>query len=347
MLTTQTLDEKQGLHLPQGLAWVVCITGIVMVLLPALWFSKEHLRSGADDFLALYGGARLAGTSRLYDPAAINQAQVDATGMAGGPAVVYTRLPWLALVLWPLGRLPYVTAHAIWLVTRFVAIAGFIVLWPHSRPPLTAAVCCWSMPLALGLTNGQDAPFLLLWLALSERFQGSGRPFLAGAILSLCTAKFHLFLLLPMLYLIHRRWQVIAGFSAGGAVLLALCWLGGGWDWPAAYLRVLQVPDINPSRWFMPNVHGFFPSGMPEWIAMAVVAAGAIFAMSRLDYLPGLAVALTGSLLLSYHAYFQDALLLIPVILIALNQTRPMVRYTGFALATPLPWILMVLLRHP
>jgi hypothetical protein len=267
--------------------------------------------------------------------------------MAGGAAVIYTRLPWLALLLWPLAQLPYVTAHAIWLVSRFAAIAGFILLWPHSRPPLTAVVCCWSMPLALGLTNGQDAPVLLLWLALSERFQESGKPFLAGAILSLCTAKFHLFLLLPLLYLIHRRWPVLAGFSAGCAVLLALCFVAGGWDWPAAYLRILQLPDINPARWFMPNVHGFFPSGALEWTAMAVVAAGSILAISRLDYLTGLAVALTGSLLLSYHAYFQDALLLIPAILIALNHANTIVRYAGAALATPLPWILMVVLKRP
>jgi hypothetical protein len=318
-----------------------------MVLLPALWFSKDHIRSGADDFLALYGGAQLVGTPRLYDPTAINHAQVEATGMAGGAAVIYTRLPWLALVLWPLARLPYVTAHAIWLVSRFAAVAGFILLWPHSRRSVTAAVCAWSMPLALGLTNGQDAPILLLWLALSERFQESGKPFLAGLILSLCSAKFHLFLLLPLLYLIHRRWPVLAGFSAGGAVLLALSFVAGGWDWPAAYLRVLQLPEINPARWFMPNLHGFVPSGIAEWIAMAVVAAGAILAMSRLDYLTGLAVALTGGLLLSYHAYLQDALILIPAILIALNQERPIVRNAALALATPLPWILMVVLRMP
>ncbi|MCU1339133.1 MAG: hypothetical protein JWO19_4714 [Bryobacterales bacterium] len=338
---------KQRFHLPHSVAWAACLAGVALVLIPALWFSQEHIRSGADDFLALYGGARLAGTSHLYDPAAINQAQAQATGMAGGSAVVYTRLPWVALLLWPLAQMSYVPAHAIWFISRFAAVIGFILLWPHSKTPLTAVVCCWSMPLALGLANGQDAPLLLLWLALSERFQESGKPFLAGAILSLCTAKFHLFLLLPLLYLIHRRWPVLAGFSAGCALLAALCWVAGGWDWPAAYLRVLQLPEINPARWFMPNIHGFFPSGVSEWIAMVVVAAGAILAISRLDYLTGLAVAITGSLLLSYHAYFQDALILIPAILIALNYRTAIVRYAGTALATPLPWVLMVLIRRP
>jgi Glycosyltransferase family 87 len=346
MTVTQGIAANQRIRLPRAVAWAACLAGIVLVLFPALWFSKAHIVSGADDFLALYGGARLAGTSHLYDPAAIKQTQIQATGMTG-PVMLYIRLPWLALLLWPLAQMPYVPAHAIWLAIRFVAVAGFILLWPHSKPSLTAVVCCWSMPLALGLTNGQDAPLLLLWLALSERFQKFEKPFLAGAILSLCTAKFHLFLLLPLLYLIHRKWPVLAGMSAGCAVLAALSWVAGGWGWPAAYLRVLLVPDINPARWFMPNLHGFFPSGAPEWVAMVIVASGAILMISRLDYLTGLAVALTGGLLLSYHAYFQDALLLIPAILIALKHANAILRYAGAALATPLPWVLMLLLQRP
>ena len=318
-----------------------------MILAPAVWFSWGHIKSGADDFLALYAGARLAGTSQLYDPAAINQTQVATTGMAGGEAVIYTRLPWVALLLWPLGKLPYAWAHAIWFAMRFAAVIAFVLIWPHSRRSLTAVVCCWSMPLALGLANGQDAPILLLWIALSERLQKSGKPFLAGLILALCTAKFHLFLLLPLLYLIHRRWPVLSGLAGGCAALLALSFAAGGRDWPVAYLRVLQLPDINPARWFMPNIHGFLPSGVPEWIGMTVVAAAGILGMLRLDYRTGLAAALTGGLLLSYHAYFQDALLLIPAIMITLAHANAFARYAGAALATPFPWMLMILLQRP
>jgi len=203
------------------------------------------------------------------------------------------------------------------------------------------------MPLALGITNGQDAPFLLLWLAISERLQLSGKSFAAGMVLALCTAKFHLFLLVPVLYLIHRRWSVLGGMTAGGVVLAGLCFVAGGIDWLPAYLRVLMLPDINPARWFMPNLHGLVPSGPVEWVAMAVTAAAAIFVMLRTDYLTGFAVALTGSLLLSYHAYFQDALLLIPVILIVLNDSRKFLRNAAMLLATPAPWVLMLVLRKP
>ncbi len=97
----------------------------------------------------------------------------------------------------------------------------------------------------------------------------------------------------------------------------------------------------------MPNIHGFVPSGAPEWMAMAAVAAGAIAAMLMLDYVSGLAIALAGGLLLSYHAYFQDALVLIPAILIGLDRATALVRTAAGALATPIPWILMVLWRRP
>ncbi len=338
--------ERTKILVPRGFSWAACVAGIALVLFPAIWFSRAHIVSGADDFLALYGGARLAGTSHLYDPAFIKQEEIQSTGMTGS-VMLYIRLPWLALALWPLSRLPYVPAHAIWLLLRLVAVCGFILVWPYTTRSLTAIICCWSMPLALALTNGQDAPLLLLWLAFSERFQNSDRPFLAGAILALCTAKFHLFLLLPLLYLIHRRWLVITGFSVGSGVLLALSFVAAGREWPVGYFRVLQFPDISPSRWFMPNIHGFVPSGAPEWMAMAAVAAGAIAAMLMLDYVSGLAIALAGGLLLSYHAYFQDALVLIPAILIGLDRATALVRTAAGALATPIPWILMVLWRRP
>jgi len=283
----------------------------------------------------------------MYDPAVINQTQTETAGMAGGSVVIYTRLPWLALVLWPLAQLPYVTAHAIWFLLRFFAVIGFTFLWPHSNRSLTAIVCCWSMPLAAGLNNGQDAPILLLWIALSERLQESGKPTAAGAVFALCTAKFHLFLLLPLFYLVHRRWNFLAGLLGGCGLLGALCWVAGGAGWPAAYLRILLLPNINPAEWFMPNIHGLFSSGLTQWIVMAIVAAGSIFAITRLDYFTGFAVALTGSLLLSYHSYLQDALVMIPVVLIALNDPRTVIRNTGMLLATPIPWMLMLVARRP
>jgi hypothetical protein len=303
------------------------------------------VRTGRDDFLSFYAGARFAGSARLYDPVAIARLQLQVAGETG-PKLMYIRPPCFALFLWPLAQLPYGLAHAVWFALRFAAAVAFIFLWPYSSRNTAAMVCCWSLPLAAGLANGQDAPFLLLWLALAERLQLSGKPIHAGAVLCLCLAKFHLFLLLPLLFLMHRRWRVLVGFAAGCGLLGVESFLAAGWDWPLRYRQVLALNQIVPAPWNMPNLHGLLPAGPIEWCATLAVVLATAFVVSRFGYRMGLAAALTGSLLVSYHAYVQDAVILIPAILIVLEEARGLaLRYSALALSTPIPWILLLARR--
>ena len=210
--------------------------------------------------------------------------------------------PWLALVLWPLGRLPYVTAHAIWLVTRFVAIRRFPQFYGRipdrrSQPRRCAAGPCrwpWDSP-----TARMRAVFSRLWLALSERFRGSDQAVPRGRDpFPLHRHVPPLSPLLPVLYLIHRRWQVIAGFSgwgrgSAGAVLggrrlgLVGCMSAG-----SAGSGYQSIAMVHAQRaWFFPSSVCRNGSRWRAWSRLARFSA-----MSRLDYLPGL-VALTGSLL--------------------------------------------------
>ena len=322
----------------------LCLAGIVIVFGPVFASGFRNVKAGADDFLGLYAGARLVGTSNLYDAGQIQRIQLETAGVTG-PSLHFTRLPCFSLMLWPLAQLPYPLAHAIWFVLRFVAVAGFVALWPLSPRSLAALICSWSLPLAAGLANGQDAPLLLLWLALSQKLEQADRPFGAGLALSMCAAKFHLFLLLPVLFFRHRRWAVVAGGVTGGIVLAALCAIAGGWDWPADYLRALRDPSINPNPRVMPNLHGLL-FGAPGWleiIALLAVVLAAVVLIARTDYLTGLTVALAGSLLLSYHAYTADAVILIPAILIIIESSRAiLLRCAAFIFASPLPWLLLL-----
>jgi hypothetical protein len=315
-----------------------------MVFGPVFAAGFNKAKTGADDFLGLYAGARLVGTSGLYDADRVRQVQLETAGVTG-PSLHFTRLPCFSLMLWPLAQLPYATAHAIWYILRFAAVACFLVLWPHSNRSLNALVCCWSLPLAAGLANGQDAPLLLLWLALSQKLEAGGRSFWAGLALSMCAAKFHLFLLVPLLLFYRRRWAILAGGVVGGIILLALCCVAGGWDWPVHYWQALSDPTIHPSPRLMPNVHGFL-SNAPFWLealASALVVLAALAVMAHVDYLTGFAVALAGSLLISYHAYTADAVILIPAILIILEYSRSALpRYAALIFASPVPWLLLL-----
>jgi len=336
---------NSNLSLPASLAATVCIVGALLVLGSTLWVGREKVRTGRDDFLSLYAGARLVGSARMYDPVAIARTQIQVAGVTG-PSLAYTRPPCFALFLWPLAQLPYRLAHGVWFALRFVAAVAFIFLWPYSHRTTAAMLCCWSLPLAASLANMQDGPFLLLWLALSERLQQSGKPIHAGAVLCLCLAKFHLFLLLPLLFLIHRRWRVVGGFVAGCGLLGVLSFLAAGWDWPVRYRQVLSLTQITPSPWMMPNIHGLLPAGPIEWCATIAVVLATIVAVSRFGYQMGLAAALTGSLLVSYHAYVQDAVILIPAILIVFEHARGLaLRHAAFVLSTPIPWILLLARR--
>jgi hypothetical protein len=334
--------QKPPAKPPKIAVAIICGLGIALTLGSILWAGRAQVSRGADDFLPLYAGARLIGSAGIYDPAAIARQEIRAAGVTA-PSLLYTRLPCFALLLWPLGQLPYELAHAVWYVLRIIAVIAFVLLWPGHERNFSVMVCCWSLPLAIGLANGQDGPFLLLWLALAERLQSSDRPFSAGLILSLCLAKFHLFLLLPFLFVIHRRWGAIWGFASGGCLLAISCWLAAGWDWPVRYLHILSLSQINPGRWVMPNIHGLLPSGPVEWWATSAVALGTVLLMSRIGYHMGLAAALTGSLLISYHAYPQDAVILIPPILIVFrHESKRALRLAALVLASPLPWILLL-----
>jgi hypothetical protein len=336
---------KPTLPYPRWLVALLCLAGILVVYGLVFAAGIDKARAGADDFLGLYASARLAGTPGIYDANLIRQVQLERAGVTGESLHFSTRLPCFPLLLWPLAQLPYSTAHAIWYGLRFVAVAVFVLAWPHAERSLTALVCCWSMPLAAGLANGQDAPLLLLWIGLAAWLEETERPFAGGLALSLCAAKFHLFLLLPLVLWRHRRWRVLQGGLTGGIVLAVLCWFSGGWDWPVRYIRAISGSAIHPNPQLMPNLHGFL-ADTPSWLEVVLsllVVGGALILIPRTDYFTGLAIALGGSLLISYHAYTADAVTLVPAALLLIPYAGAAVlRYLAIAVSTPIPWLLLL-----
>ncbi|HUP02655.1 MAG TPA: glycosyltransferase family 87 protein [Bryobacteraceae bacterium] len=299
---------------PLGLAATIlaCTVGLALMFAPVFRAGGEKVRMGADDFLPFYAGARLLGTAGLYRPDAVKQEELATAGITG-EAWSYIRPPFLAAMVWPLSRLPYRPAHWLWLAARIGAAIGFVLLWPHSPRRETAVACCWFLPLAAALANGQDVPLLLLWVAAAERCYPR-RPFAAGLALSLCLAKFHLLALLPVFLWVHRR-RAIGGFLAGAAFLGMFSFVVAGWNWPSAYLAVLRLPQISPSIQSMPNLHGL--ALPPAWEAALslVVFAAALWAVAAAEAGLALAVTLLAGILLSYHAYLADLTILLPALL--------------------------------
>jgi hypothetical protein len=222
----------------------------------------------------------------------------------------------------PLGLFEYETAYLLWVLLRVAAIIGFVMLWPAGESKAdTALFVCMSLPVFTALITGQDVLLVLPLIALAVRYEPT-RPFISGLALSLCAIKFHLFVLLPVLFVAQRRWDVVRGFAAGGAALLALSFAAGGWNWPAAYYGTLTDGRVHPGALNMPNLHGI---GMPmplELAACALVGFGAWFAMRRTSFEIGLAIALIGGLLVSFHAYVMDGVILLPALLAVLVRAQ-------------------------
>lgn len=288
--------------------------GWALFLIP-LW---PHPHPPGSDFIPLYAASKLLGTPDLYVPEVFYRTEIAVTGLYPRDVLIFTRPPFVAALAWPLSLLPYEPAHALWFILRVLAVLGFIAIWPVRWPDLgrlpAILAVGWSFPLSFALLNGQDSPFLLLWMAVAERFHDR-RPWVAGLALALCMAKYHLFLLLPVFLLVHRR-RLIPGFLAGCGALAGLSFAVAGLNWPRAYLALLRLPVVIADVQIMPNIHGLMLPFTGEVALCIVVAVLAIAGILRLNASLALAVTLSASFLLSYHAYFADLTVLLPAALL-------------------------------
>ena len=303
--------------------WLFLAALFLLFMAYGMSFQGGELLDGKNDFAPVYAALRLVGTPYMYDADKIFEIIIEQIG-GTSDSWRYTRLPFHALFLWPLGQLPYRTAYALYLVLQVAAVVAFAVLWRIPSRSHAVVFTLLSMPVFFSLLTGQDTVFLLLWVALAVRWESRGQPFRAGMILAMCAIKFHLFLFLPLLLLAHRRWSIAKGLAAGGTVLVALSFFAAGASWPLDYYRVLTDSRINPWPPVMVNLHGMFyglPGALPlELAGDVVIAAATWFTVRRVSFQQGLAVICIAGLITSFHGYTGDCVLLLPAGLI-LNST--------------------------
>jgi hypothetical protein len=327
----------------------LALVGVAVVIA----FTHSQLLNTLSEYVTFYIGGRLVGTPYLYDMAHGYREQIRALG-GYGDQFLFVRLPFVALLHAPLALLPYGAAAAVWGALSVGALAAFVRLWPAKDWRWTLAACCWSSPVAFDFVFGKDTVALVLLLAVAVRIHDE-RPVAAGLVLSLLAIKYHLFFPLPMLVIAQRRWKTGAGFLAGAAVLAAVSFLAGGWDWPARLLE-LRAAQTSPNEYLMPNLRGmlepFTNSLAPELLLDAAAAAGVWWIARRADFRYGLAAVLVGGLLVSHHAALYDCVVLIPALLIVAERSgvegawKALNRLCLFLL-TPLPYAMIAFGRAP
>jgi hypothetical protein len=329
---------------------------IVAILIVLGIFGHDHAYLGrpstaicGTDFPIFYAGAKLLGTGDLYSPAALQRIERQEIGCTSSVAA-FIRLPYFAALVWPLTLLPLGLAFTVWRVALLAAEIGFV--WSFHRHWKWALLACvWSFPLAWDFDNGQDVSFLLFVIAAGTVLAARGRPFAAGLCWSLCAAKFHLLVFLPLLLMARNR-RAAAGLAAGGAVLLGISFAVESWDWPGRYLAVLLHHNIDPVPLELHNIRGLVQGSLPGEIALGLTVAAAVWTVCRrAPFEIALSAALAGGLLVSHHLTASDWAILLPAgLTLGIQAPARYIRIAAVLLITPLVtylWGIPALTRLP
>ena len=298
-------------------------------------FGAEVARLPTNGFVAYHTAARLlrqgAPVARFYDDDWF-EAQVAAE--TPGVRDNYFNPPPAALLLLPLGGLPYAQARVLWTAFNLIVLAA-AALWllreaslDGWRVPAFLIALLASQPLREELHQGQA--YLLLLLLLTAAWSGyrRGQAGLLGVSLGLAlTLKLAGLFIVPLL-IVQRRWRAL-GWTVASALSLALVslpWIGlAAWRrFAEALLRLRGEPDLAVTAYqSLPGLVRHLTTWDAQWnpgplldasglgrvlqvivllAALGVVAAAARHAAGDLAFAAAVTVGVVASpLSLDYH----------------------------------------------
>jgi len=232
------------------------------------------------------------------------------------PFAPFMRAPFYALALKPLLRFDFKTA---WYVVNAAALAILMFILPAAARRreqwYISLLAVFFLGFSLNVALQQDGAIMALVLALVLLLIQKDCDWLAGATLALTLQKPTLFLALPLVFVLHRRWKALAGYAAAGAVLAALSISITGLGALSDYMDLVRRYDLTPYQ--MPTARGIAANlGLPVlWPVLAALAVALlIWAIRRLDTGAAFALAVVGSLFVSPQSYGHDtAILLVPL----------------------------------
>lgn len=295
-------------YLAFGGLLIPAVVVMLIAMVPTPW---NRVATGQNDFAHLYIGGLLFGTPDLYSQHAnvILQQRLIGDVLRNS---YFVRPAFYAFLLKPLTLFSYRTAYLLFQAASIACFAFFFRSHVKRLPELTA-LSCLSVPLLSCLINGQDVTFLLLFCSVSLVLTRKRCDFMAGLVLSLCAIKVHLFILIPIAILLHKRYRIIWGGLAGCAVLSFIGLTAGGLKTQLEYLRLLRLPASSSYSEIMPNLRNLVHENNQLYFIGAVLclAFTAWLIRQARDYEAAFGWALVGGLLASFHAYAHDCLLLL------------------------------------
>ena len=224
-----------------GYGWLLALLNIALLAYLVLTSRNGVDRNGyllGTDFLSFWtAGNMLHAGGNVYDAAAHAAAQ-QRYFVQDGTYTAFFYPPAFLPVCYALGLLGYFPALATWLLATGSAYAVAVRLWFAKLAPgryhWTAIAAL--PPVLIAVTHGQTSFVAAALLGLGALLVPE-RPVLAGVLLGLATIKPQFGLLVPLVLVLTRQWQVIAVAALSAAALALVATLAFGmaiWrDWLA------------------------------------------------------------------------------------------------------------------
>jgi hypothetical protein len=318
-----------GIYVAIGTAFVMAIWVIVALTSPQTGW----------DFPVFYIPAHLP-TNLLYSRDAFAAFWHDHLAPLGVPHwAPYVRPAVFALPLRPLAAIPYREAMWLWLtastVVYFAAIA--VLIRRFQLPTFLFAAYAAFFPALVGVISGADTTVYLLALAMALILLERGRDGFAAFALIVCLCKFNLVVLVPMMLLLHRRFNALISFVIG-AILAA-----------ASSMELAPIRDYVAAILDAPRkTAGFYPVGLrgfsvaigqswcyPVLAVLALVVC--CWLMRRLPLTEAFCVAITGSLLIVPYVTWYDSTLLALPLAVVYARGRAAMRVICIAILVAVP----------
>lgn len=307
--------------------------------------------SGADgvsgrlggDFPAFYAAGSIVAEGdwhQLYEPERQLAAQTELFGDSEGSFLYFAYPPHAGAAYRPLAALPYRAAYAVHTVAMAAALVGALwllrpvsrVVRSHFELVATASLLCY--PMLRAVTGGQNTAMSLLAVAAVWRLVDDDRDVAAGLTLALLLYKPQLAVPIVGLLLVAGRWRAVAASLGGaavlwgvGAALMGAGWLSTWWSDVSAFAELdADINGHNAVSW-LGAAEAVFGSGsstarLVAGPLMLATVVGAVMVWRRRDVALAtqMAVAVCAALMVSPHAMFYDAALLVVPALVLVDR---------------------------
>lgn len=340
--------------------FIIATTGYLVVVHIALCvlLFPEALH-GRPDFRQLYAAGYMTRTgysTQLYD----HDFQYEFQTKLVGPvdmALPFNHLAYEALLFVPLSLFGFRTAYLIFFALNLGLLALCLVLL---NPYLMALRKIWSYlsiaifasfyPVTCSLIQGQDSIIMLTLMVVALACRRKGRDTWSGILVGLTLFKFQFGIPMFFLFLAWKWWRCALGFLASTAIVIGTSVCVVGFHGMRSYVRSLASMSvglktaqqqsfygIHPA--LMPNLRGFFSVVGGHYVSHVTIqiltlVCSALLLVAAARKASSFALAITVSVLISYHCLIHDAvLLLLPVALVAAESAEKDWRSTRWTLA--------------